>query len=110
MRSSFLVLILAGGASLSTSAMADGEAVFKQQCASCHGVKGQGMQYVAPPLKGSEFVRTAAIEDVIATIRQGRVGETKKHADYPAAMPPFPQLSEEDVAAVAAYVKGALQE
>lgn len=103
------VFILAT-AIFSAQAFADGEAVFKQQCASCHGVKGQGMQYVAPPLKGSEFVKASAIEDIVATIRDGRTGDAKRHADYPAAMPPFPQLSEEDVAAVAEYVKGALQE
>lgn len=91
-------------------AVADGESVFKQQCASCHGVKGQGMQYVAPPLKGSDFVQSASVEDIIATIRAGRTGEAKQHPDFPAAMPPFPQLSDEDVAAVAAYVKDALQE
>lgn len=95
---------------ISTGASADGESVFKQQCASCHGVRGQGTPYVAPPLKGSDFVTGAPAEDVIATIRNGRAGDAKLHPDYPAAMPPFPQLTDEEVAAVAEYVKGALQE
>lgn len=110
MRQVFIAMFATIAALAAGVVAADGESVFKQQCASCHGVKGQGMQYVAPPLKGSEFVKTAAVEDIIATIRQGRTGDAKQHPDYPAAMPPFPQLSEEDVAAVAEYVKGALQE
>ena len=94
----------------SANAIADGESVFKQQCASCHGVKGQGMQYVAPALSGSEFVAAASIDDIKRVIKAGRAAEQKLHPDFPAAMPPFPQLADEDIAAVAEYVKGKLQE
>lgn len=94
----------------STSATADGESIFKQQCASCHGVKGQGMQYVAPPLKGSEFLAAASIDEIKATIKNGRSGEQKRHPDFPAAMPSFAQLSDEEITAVAEFVKAKLQE
>lgn len=90
---------------------ADGEAVFKQQCAMCHGPEGKGMQYVAPALKGNEWVTAADAAAIVKTVREGRAGDAKRHAaDFPAVMPPFPQLSDDEVAAVAAYVQGALQE
>ncbi len=112
MRSTVTAMILVSAVLAAANAhAADGEAVFKQQCAMCHGTNGQGTPYVAPPLKGSEFAATASLEDIVATIREGRAGDAKKFAaEYPAAMPPFPQLSDEDVAAVAEYVKVALQE
>lgn len=103
------VLVLAA-MFFSANAVADGESVFKQQCASCHGVKGQGMQYVAPALKGSKFIASASVDEIKTMIRAGRSAEQKLHPDFPAAMPPFPQLSDEDIAAVAEYVKGKLQE
>lgn len=95
---------------VSSSVLADGESVYKQQCASCHGVKGQGMQYVAPALKGSKFVASASLDEIKATIKAGRSAEQKQHPDFPAVMPPFPQLSEDDIAAVAEYVQGKLQQ
>lgn len=89
---------------------AEGETIFAQQCAACHGPRGKGMQYVAPPLKGSEFVTTASVDDIKAVIRAGRSAETKKHPAFPAVMPPFPNLSEEELTAVAEYVRGSLQQ
>ena len=94
-----------------TAVAADGEAVFKQQCAVCHGLEGQGTQYVAPALHGNEWVTAADPAAIVKTVREGRAGDAKRHAaDFPAVMPPFPQLSDDEVAAVAAYVQGALQD
>lgn len=37
-------------------ARTNGLELFRSTCASCHGVDGDGIEHVAPPLKGSEYV------------------------------------------------------
>lgn len=94
-------------------ALADGTGTYSQQCAQCHGKKGEGMQYVAPALKGNEFVTQGSEEDIRGTIRNGRAGDTKRYTDdYPAAMPPVSvgQVSETELEELIAYLKGPLQE
>ena len=88
---------------------ADGQTLYAQQCAACHGPAGEGLQFVAPGLKGSAFVKDSSIDDIVNVIRQGRSAEAKKYPAYPSVMPPFPQLKDEDAKAVAEYVKTALQ-
>ena len=34
----------------------NGLALFRTICAACHGADGDGMEHIAPPLKGSEYV------------------------------------------------------
>lgn len=89
---------------------ADAASIYSQQCAACHGKSGEGMQYVAPPLKGAEFVTSASMDEVKEVIRAGRSGATKKHPAYPSVMPPFPNLEEDEITALAEYLKGPLQE
>jgi mono/diheme cytochrome c family protein len=35
----------------------NGLALFRNNCAPCHGADGDGMEHVGPPLKGSEYVK-----------------------------------------------------
>ena len=112
MHSKYLFVVLAAMTAFSGTAYADGADEFSQLCASCHGRKGEGMAYVAPPLKGSEFLRTASADDIKATIRAGRAGEAKKHPDFPAAMPPFTaeQINDHELDELVTFLKTRLQE
>lgn len=92
------------------SVAADGQTLFAQQCAACHGPAGEGLQFVAPGLKGSAFVKDGSVEDIVKVIREGRSAEAKKYPAYPSVMPPFPQLNDEQAKAIAEYVKNALQQ
>ena len=72
--------------------LAEGEQVYAQNCAACHNADGSGMPPTFPALKGS-----AVLEDtnlVIERILKGQGG-----------MPPFAQLSDRQVAAVATYLR-----
>jgi mono/diheme cytochrome c family protein len=89
-----LLLMACGGDDVATPSdptLARGQQVYRQNCASCHGTKGDGGS--APRLAGVVAGRYPNIDDQIAVIAEGRAG-----------MPAFGErLSQEDMAAVAAY-------
>jgi mono/diheme cytochrome c family protein len=79
---------------------ADGAALFKQNCASCHGATGQAdtpasKALKVPALAGDAKVAGMSDADVAAAIKANA-----KHAAV------LKKLSDADVAAVATYVKG----
>ncbi len=78
------------------AAMQAGEAVFRQNCAVCHGADGQGG--VGPSFQGSALMTDSArLEENMNTVLNGR-----------AAMPSFKaQLSPRDIAAVISYQRNA---
>jgi cytochrome c6 len=84
----------------SISLAADGAALFKQNCASCHGATGfadtpAGKSLKVPPLAGDAKIAGMTEADVAAKIRSN-----PKHA---AALK---KLKDEDVTALAVYVQG----
>jgi mono/diheme cytochrome c family protein len=73
-----------------------GAVVYAGNCVACHQAEGEGIEPVFPALAGNEFVAGDAA-DVAGIISNGR-----------AAMPAFQQdLSVEDIAAVATYIRQA---
>jgi cytochrome c len=78
-------------------AAADGAAVWKAQCAKCHGETGAadtpaGKALNAPPLPGNDKVAGMTIADVVAAIKA-----SKKHAGL--------KLADADLDAAAGYAK-----
>jgi len=71
--------------------MARGETVHKANCAACHQANGTGLPPNFPSLVGAPTVNGPA-EAHVAQILKGKN-----------LMPPFSQLSDEDIAAVATY-------
>ena len=87
----------------STSLAADGAALFKQNCASCHGATGQadtpaGKALKVPPLAGDAKIAGLSEADVGAKIRSN-----PKHAAV------LKKLSDADVQQLAVFVKGLAQ-
>ncbi|HEY9856482.1 MAG TPA: c-type cytochrome [Stenomitos sp.] len=84
-------------------AKADGAALYSANCASCHQATGQGMAGTFPPLAGSEIPNGPAA-DHIKIVLHGKSGPiTVKGQQYNGAMPPFPQLSDDEIAAILTY-------
>ncbi|HEY9856485.1 MAG TPA: cytochrome c oxidase subunit II [Stenomitos sp.] len=82
---------------------ADGAALYSANCASCHQATGEGMAGTFPPLAGSEIPNGPAAEH-IKIVLHGKSGPlTVKGQQYNGAMPPFPQLSDEEIAAILTY-------
>ncbi|SEP91184.1 cytochrome c oxidase, subunit II [Solimonas aquatica] len=71
--------------------MKKGEAVYKANCAACHQANGTGLPPNFPSLVNSKVANGPADAHVTQILKGKNL------------MPPFPQLSDEDVAAVATY-------
>jgi disulfide bond formation protein DsbB len=90
-----------------SGASADGKKVYDSTCTSCHGPDAKGLPNLGKDLTTSAFTADMTDEEVVAFIKAGR------GADDPAnttgvAMPPKggnPALTDEDLAAVVAYVR-----
>jgi len=83
--------------------ISDGEAIFKGAgtCFACHGQDAKGMPALGANLTDTEWTHAdGTYESIVATIKSGA------QAASGAVMPPKggPNLSEEQVRAVAAYV------
>ncbi|MGH8399981.1 MAG: c-type cytochrome, partial [Gammaproteobacteria bacterium] len=75
----------------------------------CHGPQGEGIEGLAPPLKGSNFVMTASEADIAHTIKYGRSGSDKHFKDIAQPMPPHPNLNDQQLKDLVAYLKDGLQ-
>jgi cytochrome c oxidase cbb3-type subunit 3 len=73
----------------------DGEALYNQNCASCHGYDGHGG--VGIPLALPAFLESVPDEYLSKTIRYGREGRV---------MPPFKYLSDAQIGAIVKHVRG----
>ena len=89
------LLLIAGSA----ASAADGAAIYKAQCAQCHGDTGMadtavGKAMKVPALAGDAKIQKMSDGDVAGVI--------KANAKHP---PTVKSLSDDDINAVAAYVK-----
>ena len=95
-----------GGAAASAQA---GQAVYTQNCSSCHGATGMGTPGAFPPLAGNSFV-TGDPKQVIATVLNGKQGQISVNgATYNGQMPPWKaSLSNKDIANVVTFIRSGL--
>ncbi len=82
-----------------------GERIFKNNCAQCHQLTGQGLPGTYPPLVDSEWVKGSE-ERFIKILLAGLSGPiTVKGGEYNGSMPSFSALKDRDIAGVASYVR-----
>lgn len=105
--SSFLILLSLSGCFTSTER--GGEALYVQHCANCHGVKGDGLATLIPPLAHADYLtrHRAALPCIIRQGMRGPLTVNGRH--YNGVMPAFPptKLSDADVANILNYVRNA---
>lgn len=88
------------------AAMARGGRVYEQQCAQCHGDRGEGMPGAFPALSGNRAVVLADPTNLVRVVLQGGYLPATAGNPRPHGMPPFQHLlGDEDVAAVATFVR-----
>jgi glucose/arabinose dehydrogenase/mono/diheme cytochrome c family protein len=85
--------------------MAKGKKIYDSYCASCHKSDGTGIASVFPPLKGAAVVRgvPSALLKVLIEGMNGPI--TRQGKSYNQQMPGFKFLPNEDLAAVANYIR-----
>ncbi len=85
-----------------------GRAIYRKQCAACHGRQGQGHAYVYPALAGNTSLLSGTPVNAIRKVLLGGFSPATKTWPRPYSMPPFIQtLSDRDVADVVTYVRHA---
>ncbi len=82
-----------------------GKTVYHTLCTACHQPHGFGLDGLAPPLVDSEWV-LGKPEVLARIVMHGLAGPVKVAGrTYNLAMPPLPQLTDEDVAGVLTYIR-----
>jgi mono/diheme cytochrome c family protein len=86
--------------------VAAGQAIYRDQCAACHGIEGKGVDRLFPALAGSSAVRAANPAGLIHIVLSGaRSVATDKEPTGP-GMPAYGwQLDDGQVAAVLTYLR-----
>lgn len=89
-----------------------GYGIYRNLCAACHGIDGNGIETVAPPLRGSEYVE-GAVERLALIILHGLEGPVhvnNERYELNSVMPGLatnPEFSDADIANVISYVQNA---
>ena len=104
------------GVEYSETEIAEGKALYKQFCASCHGINGEGQfpdrpllpdvsgRFGAPPHNGNGHTSHHPDSWLIEYVRDGGVSLQNPEVYYP--MPAFgDQLSDGQIAQIIAYIK-----
>lgn len=88
-----------------TALFEKGKTIYNTLCTACHQPHGFGLDGLAPPLVDSEWV--LGKPDILARIiMHGLAGPVKVSGrSFNLAMPPLPQLTDEDVAGVITYIR-----
>jgi mono/diheme cytochrome c family protein len=79
---------------------ATGPNLYAQNCAACHGAAGAGVPGAFPPLANDPVVTAADPAQHITVVLHGLHGKAINGTSYSSVMPPFPQLSNADIAAI----------
>lgn len=90
--------------------LAEGERIYREACAACHGPDGQGIPTLGNTLAASEFLDSHRDAEVLAMIRAGR-DPTDPENRSGVAMPPSggrPDLTDDELLAVIRYLRQGL--
>ncbi len=91
-------------------ARTNGLAMFNANCSGCHGRDGDGIEHVAPPLKGSEFVEgpTDRLALIILNGLEGPLHINGQLYKFNGSMPNFGNnLSDREIADIIRYLHNA---
>lgn len=107
MRTAGIVVVSILGVGFASNALAaDGAQLFAANCAACHQADGTGVAGLAPPLRTDVWKRLGpSSRTYLASVMvSGLVGVPLDGARYGAAMPPWSQLSDSELAAIGSFV------
>lgn len=87
-----------------------GEKAFSEICGACHGEQGEGLDGIAPPLAGSEWVNGPKSHLITAVLNgmEGPISVAGKRYRLPMNMPGFidnPAMDDAQLAAILTYIR-----
>ncbi len=83
-----------------------GAALYREHCASCHGVAGQGAPGAYAPLAGNHDVTLPQTANLTRIVERGGFPPSTAGNPRPYGMPPFGQtLSDQDIADVLSFIR-----
>lgn len=84
--------------------LAEGERLYVDRCADCHGRDGRGAPGAYPPLAGNATVMQPGARNFAQVVRHGVFGPTTAAVPRPFGMPPQ-ELTDAQMAALLTYVR-----
>jgi len=99
----FLSLPAAGGDDSEPGAK-PGAKLYETHCGTCHQMDGSGVFMMQPPLRRAPRAN-GPVGGVMEMILSGSAAVPPGSSDYNSEMPPFDFLSDEEIAAIATYVR-----
>jgi mono/diheme cytochrome c family protein len=86
--------------------MVAGQAIYHDQCAACHQIDGKGVARLFPSLADSSIARSDDLTSLLRLVLRGSRSVATKDEPTGPGMPSFAwQLDDEQIAAVATYVR-----
>jgi cytochrome c551 len=81
----------------------NGEMMYRQNCANCHGVEGEGLKNLYPPLANNSHLDD--LESVVCVIKHGASGILEVNGKtYDQAMPANPKIYDLDIAQLVTFL------
>lgn len=85
-----------------------GESLYTDQCADCHGTNGEGQAYRYPALAANRGVTAASPNNAIQALMFGGFGASTKARPRPYGMPAYAhKLTDDEAASVLTYIRSA---
>lgn len=104
-----LIACLATGACADTPAPAPGpppdQKLYARHCLSCHQADGYGVPNMQPAIAGGTWVKGDAQALALFVMSGGFDSASRKESENGNVMPPFRQLSDEDLAGILTYIR-----
>jgi len=94
-----------GSSSSEVPHLKEGKAVYTTHCLVCHQATGGGVPNLNPPLKQTEYVLGDKNKLIQIILQGSNKGLPVNGMTYSNAMPSFSQLSNEEIAFVATYIR-----
>lgn len=87
------------------AAIVDGQAVYRRHCLTCHQADGGGVPNMQPAILDSAWVKGDPQALALFIMTGGFDSATRKDSAVDNVMPPFPQLTNDELAALLTYVR-----
>jgi len=85
--------------------VAAGQKLYARHCLSCHQADGGGVPNMQPPIAGGAWVKGDPGALALFVMTGGFVSAQRKDSAVDNVMPPFVQLTDEDLAAILTYIR-----